>query len=137
MSDIVVGYDGSDCARAALEAAAKLAKSLDDKIVLVFGYAPHGAGGGEMPTHREAVAELAEQRTTAGVHQAQALGIEAEVEMLNEHPAQALIDVAAKRNADMIVVGTHGESPIKGIVVGSTSYKLLHLAKVPVLVVPA
>ncbi len=137
MSDIIVGYDASECARAALEEAAKLAKALGDKVVLVFGYAPGGYGGGEVPAQREAVRELAEQRTTAGVHQAQALGIEAEVEMENKHPAQALVDVAAKRNARMIVVGTYSEAPLKGIMVGSTSYKLLHISEVPVLMVPA
>jgi nucleotide-binding universal stress UspA family protein len=35
----------------------------------------------------------------------------------------------------MIVVGTHGELPIMGVVLGSTAYKLLHRSPVPVLVV--
>jgi nucleotide-binding universal stress UspA family protein len=137
MSDIVVGYDGSDCARAALTAAAELAKAFDDKVVLVFGYAPGGYGGGEVPSQRDAVRELAEKATSAGVSQAKAAGVEAEVENVNKHPAQALIDVAAERGARMIVVGTRGESPLKGVVIGSTPYKLLHLSEVPVLIVPA
>ncbi len=137
MSEIIVGYDGSECSRAALEAAADLAKTFGDKVVLVFGYAPGGYGGGEVPAQRAAVEELAEERTTAGVHQAQALGIEAEVEMQNKHPAQALVDVAERRNARMIVVGTHGDAPLKGVVLGETAYKLLHISELPVLVVPA
>jgi nucleotide-binding universal stress UspA family protein len=35
----------------------------------------------------------------------------------------------------MIVEGTSGEGPLRGILVGSTSYKLLHLSARPVLVV--
>jgi nucleotide-binding universal stress UspA family protein len=35
----------------------------------------------------------------------------------------------------MIVVGSHGESPLKGTVLGSTPYKLMHFSKTPVLVV--
>jgi nucleotide-binding universal stress UspA family protein len=34
-------------------------------------------------------------------------------------------------------VGAHGESPIRGALIGSTAHKLLHLADRPVLVVPA
>ena len=33
--------------------------------------------------------------------------------------------------------GAHGESPIRGALLGSTAHKLLHLADRPVLVVPA
>ena len=36
----------------------------------------------------------------------------------------------------MIVVGTHGEHPLTGAVLGSVPHKLLHLSAVPVLVVP-
>ncbi len=137
MSDIIVGYDGSDCARAALATGAELAKALGEKVVLVFGYAPGGYGGGEVPAQREAVEEIAEKTTAAGLKEATAAGVEAEVENVNRHPAQALMDVAAERGARMIVVGSRGETPIKGVVLGSTPYKLLHLAEVPVLVVPA
>lgn len=35
------------------------------------------------------------------------------------------------------VVGTHGERPLLGVVLGSTAYELLHRSTVPVLVVPA
>ena len=37
----------------------------------------------------------------------------------------------------MIVVGSYGESPIAGAVLGATAYKLVHVGERPVLVVPA
>ena len=37
----------------------------------------------------------------------------------------------------MIVVGSHGEAPLKGAILGSTPYKLVQLSETPVLVVPA
>lgn len=137
MSEIVVGYDGSDCSKAALDEAAELAKDLGEKLVIVFGYAPGGAGGGEVPAQREAVEEIGEKVTKEATDRAQGAGVETEVELVNKHSAQALADVAKERGADMIVVGTHGEAPIKGIIIGSTPHKLLHIAEVPVLVVPA
>ncbi len=37
----------------------------------------------------------------------------------------------------MIVVGSYGDPPLKGVILGSTPSKLLHVADRPVLVVPA
>jgi nucleotide-binding universal stress UspA family protein len=37
----------------------------------------------------------------------------------------------------MIVVGTHGESPLRTMVLGSTTYRLVHITTKPLLVVPA
>ena len=48
----------------------------------------------------------------------------------------ALLDVAEEQGADMTVVGSHGAGALRGIVLGSTPYKLLHHSRVPVLVVP-
>jgi nucleotide-binding universal stress UspA family protein len=135
VSEIVVGYDGSDGSEAVLEKAAGLAKDLGDSLVIVFGYAPGGYGGGEVPAQREAVEELAERATAKGVEQAKAAGVESEVELVNEHADQALMTVAEKRNARMIVVGTHGEAPLRGAVLGSTTYRLVHSSRTPVLVV--
>jgi nucleotide-binding universal stress UspA family protein len=67
---------------------------------------------------------------------AAAAGIEIEVQMVAKRGSEALIDVAASRQARMIVVGSYGETPLKGAIIGSTAYKLLHQAETPVLVVP-
>ena len=50
---------------------------------------------------------------------------------------EMLLDLADERGARAIVIGTYGESPLRGAVLGSTPHKLLHLSKVPVLAVPA
>ena len=135
MSEIVVGYDDSDTSQAALDKAAELAKDLGDSIVIVFGYAPGGYGGGEVPEQREAVEELGEKMIAKGVERAKAAGVSYEVEMLNEHADEALMTVAGRRDARMIVVGSHGESPLRGAVIGSTPYRLVHYSTTPVLVV--
>lgn len=137
MSEIVVGYDGSECSKAALAKACGLAKELGDKVVIVFGYAPGGYGGGEIPTHREAVEEIAEKVTAEAAESAASAGIEHEVKLKPLRPVHALIEAAGESDARMIVIGSYGETPLKGAIVGSTPYKLLHVSEVPVLVVPA
>jgi nucleotide-binding universal stress UspA family protein len=57
------------------------------------------------------------------------------VELVNEKAPEALTDVAKARKARMIAIGTHGESPIKGAVLGSTAHKLVYLSETPILVV--
>jgi nucleotide-binding universal stress UspA family protein len=42
----------------------------------------------------------------------------------------------ADRGAGMVVIGSRGESALKGLVLGSVAHKLLHLSPAPVLVVP-
>ena len=115
MSKIVVGYDGSDCGEAALDEACRLAKELGDEIVVVFGYAPGGYGGGEIPTHREAVEELGEKvdrrgaaASTGSRHRAR--GEAAAAEARPRAGRGGAEDVGAR----MIVVGSYGEAPLKG-----------------------
>jgi hypothetical protein len=50
-------------------------------VAIVFGYAPGGYGGGEVPAHREAVEELAEKVTAEGAERAAAAGVECEIRL--------------------------------------------------------
>jgi nucleotide-binding universal stress UspA family protein len=137
MSSLVVGYDGSPAGEAALEQALALAGQLGDGVIVVFGYAPPGLWGGEIAEHEEAIEEFGQKVTAQARSQAAARGTEIEVELVARHPVEALMKVAAERQARAIVVGSTGESQLKGMILGSTPNKLLHLTDRPVLVVPA
>jgi nucleotide-binding universal stress UspA family protein len=137
MGSIVVGYDASACGEAALAAALAIAPATDDEVTVVFGYAPPGIWGGEIADHEEAIEELGETVLGKARAQAAARGVEIGEELVPKRAVQALIDAADARDARMIVVGSFGESALKGIILGSTTNKLLHLTDRPVLVVPA
>lgn len=135
MATLVVGYDGSECAGAALAAAVDLAKGLGDRIVVAFGYGPGGPGE-EYHATRDAVRAVGERVTAEAVEQARAAGVEVEVALVEQRPTEALVTLADELDARAIVVGTFGEHPIKGALLGSVPHKLLHLSERPVLVVP-
>jgi nucleotide-binding universal stress UspA family protein len=137
VNEIVVGYDGSDCAEAALGVALSLAKDRGDGVVAVFGYAPPGIWGGEIAEHEQAVEELGQRVLEQARQHAAERGVEAAVELVPKRASEALVSVAETHGARMIVVGTHGGAPLKEMVLGSTPSKLLHLSPLPVLVVPA
>ena len=62
-------------------------------------------------------------------------GVEATTAVVDARPAEGLLALAGEHQARIIVIGTHGERPLMGVVLGSTPYKLLHRSPVPVLVV--
>ncbi len=57
--------------------------------------------------------------------------------LIDERPADSLVDLAAQREARAIVAGHRGMGPIRGAVLGSVTYRLLHVAPCPVVVVKA
>lgn len=132
---IVVGYDGSDCARAALKVGVEMAKAYGDGLIIAFGYELNPVAG-EMSDYRAALRDLAEKQLAHGIHQAQALGASVEAVVIEDVPARALATLAGERDARAIVVGSRGESPLRGALLGSTPHKLLQIADRPVVVVP-
>lgn len=132
---VVLGYDESPGAKRALEVAIDIARQYAEPLVLVYGVAPPGGLGEEFGAHQAALEEMGRQATAHALERATSAGVAAEVELVHDKPAPALLDVADRRDARMIVVGSYGESPLRGVILGSTTYKVLNSAERPVLVV--
>jgi nucleotide-binding universal stress UspA family protein len=133
--EVVVGYDGSDGAKGALSTAIDLASRLGAGVVIVYGYEVSRLGG-EVADYANALREVAERTVAEAADQARAAGLEPRVVTEEGDPARVLANLAAQTQAAMIAVGTRGERPITGAILGSLAHKLLHVASVPVLVVP-
>ncbi|MEA2197762.1 MAG: hypothetical protein QOJ25_1813 [Solirubrobacteraceae bacterium] len=133
---IIVGYDGSACAKEAVRVALEVGQAYGEKVVIAFGYELNPVAG-EIHDYHAALKELATQRLTEATALAAGAMSDVEAVIVEQAPAQALVDLADERDARVIVVGTRGESPIRGALLGSTPHKLLHLSDRPVLVVPA
>ena len=134
---IVLGYDESPGARRALATAVSLAARFDEPLVLVYGAEPPGGLGEEFRAHQRALAEIGRTAVEHAVAEADAAGVPTVVEVLDAKPAQALVDAADRHDARVIVVGTTGESPLRGAILGSVPHKLLQISDRPVLCVPA
>lgn len=52
------------------------------------------------------------------------------------HTAQTIVEAASSDAADVIVMGSRGRSGLAALVLGSTAFKVLHLADRPVIIVP-
>ncbi len=134
-SGIIVGYDGSDHAKAALHAALDVGKAYGDKVIVAFGYDLNPVAG-EIHDYHAAVRELADKKLSEALEAVESAGTDVEATIVERAPAEALVALADERDARVIVIGTRGESPLTGALLGSTAHKLLHLADRPVLVIP-
>ncbi|MEU8749001.1 universal stress protein [Streptomyces chartreusis] len=133
---VVLGYDESPGAVRALHVAVEVSAAFDEPLVLVYGAAAPGALGEEYAAHRDALREAGRTALSHAVQVADEAGVRTTVEVINQKPAEALIDAATRHAARVIVVGSWGESPLRGALLGATPHKLLHLARTPVLCVP-
>jgi nucleotide-binding universal stress UspA family protein len=134
--EIVVGYDGTPGARAAASEALRLAGKLDVRVVFAFAYWTNPSGG-EVSDMLAALREVGEAHLLEAQAEAEKAGVAARGELINGRPSTALVELADEVGAQMIVVGSYGEPPLKGALIGSTAHKLLHLSERPVLVVRA
>ena len=131
---IVLGYDGTDGAKAALDEALDLAGELGAEVVVVFVY-HFGAAGGEAHDLVDALRERGLAVVEEALAAARAAGVQARAELVNDKPAEGVASVAKDEGARMIVVGSYGERPLKALIIGSTPHRLIHITDTPVLVV--
>ena len=131
----VVGYDGSDEARAAVAVAIDRSGE-GDSIVIVHATPAASSWLGTPEYQRVVIAiQQAGQRVLDEMRPiAEQVDRQVEFEMLEGSPAEVLIRVAAVRDADDIVVGSRGLGRLRAAV-GSVSRQLLRDADRPVLVV--
>lgn len=134
---IVLGFDDSDGSRRALEVAVDVARRMDEPLHIAFAAQPPGRAGEEFRAHAAALEEMGRGLVDAAVAEAQAAGVEAAGHIGAERPVDLLLALADEHDARVIVVGSYGESPMRGAILGSTPHKLLHLSRRPVLAVPA
>ena len=133
---IVVASDGSDGAARAVPLAAELAKRDGAALVLIH-VTEHviGKGGGDLHVDEAEIKATVERQA----EELRAGGLDVTVEMGDASlggPAHRISEIAEEQGADLIVVGTRGHSPVGGLLLGSVTQRLLHIAPTPVLAVP-
>ncbi|HEX5450213.1 MAG TPA: universal stress protein [Gaiellaceae bacterium] len=138
MFDTVIwATDGSEAAERALPFATTLAGAPGTKLIVVHVRELLGARAGVYPARAdddELVDKLEQQ-----ADQLRKGGLDASLRVvtsLDANAAHAIADVAMEVGANVIVIGTRGRGLVAGLVLGSVTQRLLHVAHCPVLAVP-
>lgn len=150
IATILVPVDGSKGSLAALEVADQFAQAMGVGLQLLYSFPRNSMEMfgpiGEEPSklqlkylNSEAFGELRESMSRkvfdAALKRLKSDVKVEEVLLVGGHPAEAILDHAAKVDGPMIVVGSRGLSTFKGMFLGSVSQSLVHHAKCPVTVV--
>jgi nucleotide-binding universal stress UspA family protein len=134
---IVLGYDASPSANAALAKTVELARSTGAGVLVVFAYYISPLGGGDVHDYKQALNEVGAHALARARADLEVEGIEVETRSVSGKPADAILAAAQEVGASLIAVGTVGENPISGALLGSVVLRLVQRSRIPLLVVPA
>jgi nucleotide-binding universal stress UspA family protein len=142
-SSIVVGTDGSETASEAVSQATDLAKGLGASVHLVSAYEP--VPSSRLKEERQDVPddiqwmvnprEDVDNTLKAAADQIGQAGVEVETYAREGDPADAILDVAEEKGAELIVVGNKGMTGAKRFLLGSVPNKVSHHAPCSVLII--
>lgn len=142
LKHILIPTDGSELSQKAIDYGMALAKSVNAKVTAMTVTAPFYVLAVEPSTvidtldqYEERMAAFAAKCLDVAKESAAAAGVPCDtLHVEHEHPYQAIIDTAAQKSCDLIVMASHGRRGIAAVVLGSETVKVLTHSTVPVLV---
>jgi nucleotide-binding universal stress UspA family protein len=141
---ILIATDGSDLAQKATTNGLSLAKAVGANVTAitvfvrfhVYDALPSTVITDLSGAYAEYVHEVDAAELLSNVSkEAQACGVQCQVlQVEQEHPHEAIIDVAARENCDLIVMASRGRHGLAAVLLGSVTAKVLAHTTLPVLV---
>ncbi len=135
---ILLAVDGSDHALHAARTAADLARTMrpsELRIVAVYDFIPPYLGEPNMQTAIDARMESVKAIMQKAIDAVGDVPCEIHTELIEGPAAEAIIEIAATRASNIIVMGSRGLGTLAGLLLGSTSQKVVAHAPCPVLIV--
>jgi nucleotide-binding universal stress UspA family protein len=138
---VSIGVDDSPFSGAAVEYAKQTTWPVGTSILVVSASPPIFMGPGEVVAPG-AIAEIIQHQETGAKEVAEKaaatlkdVGLDAKARMVPSDPRDALVDTARDLGADLVVVGSHGRSGLKKLLLGSVATHVVTHAHCNVLVV--
>jgi nucleotide-binding universal stress UspA family protein len=140
--NILIPTDGSDLATTAVKHGVDFAKEISAKVTGVTVTEPFHLLSVKptqleyTPAEYKKHSEVQAQKVLSSISvAANSAGVSCEtLHVEHEHPYQAIIDTAASKGCDLIVMASHGRRGVAAVVLGSETVKVLTHSKIPVLV---
>ena len=139
---IVFATDFSPASKGALEKAIEMARKEGTELIVAHVYEPpaslshSGVADDLIEAELEAtIRKDVEKQLDPVLSMARASGVKVRGEILAGHAAKELALLADRNGAAMVVIGTHGRTGIKKLVMGSVASQVIATAPCPVLTV--
>lgn len=138
--NILVPYDFTNFADSAFERAIEIAKKFDSKITLISVMGSNIDTSGMSYSRAQEVHDEMETKTKQDLNKVKDStkneGVDVETQIIHESSTiGGILSFAEKNSVDLIVVGSHGRSGFKKLVLGSVAAGIITKAKCPVMVV--
>ena len=143
MDNILAAIDFSDLTPTVVDKAAEIAKCFSSKLWLIHIAAPDpdfvGYGTGPQSKRDWRAKTLREEHRYIQVRalELEQSGINVTPLLIQGATIETILQEAAKLNADLIVIGSHGHGAVYKALVGSVSEGIIRQASCPVLIIPA
>jgi nucleotide-binding universal stress UspA family protein len=136
---VLVPIDFSPDAEQALDYAIALAQKLQARVTLLHVIQPPLGVGADMgvwpsPTFFDELEAAIMGDMEGYLARVTAAGLAGESVVVPGVPFQEILDTAKKRQVDLIIMGTHGRTGLKHVLLGSVAEKVVRLAPCPVLI---
>ena len=138
---ILIATDGSDKSKKAAEEGMELAKALGAQVIAlnVINEVVIASAVRQLGSDRKEVEDKLKVAGGKAVDDIKAMGakmgVNVDAIVRIGAPANTVIDVSGAEKADLIVMGSHGESGATKLLILSVVQKVLYWATIPVLVV--
>ena len=137
MEKLLVATDGSVFSKSAVREAVNLAKICSGKLYVVSVVKTNLEYESIVPQIVEKEEDKMRQHLESVKDRASKEGVDCEIiSHRSEEPYQDIVDEAEKNQADMVIMGTHGRTGLKRLMMGSVTAKVIGHATCNVLVVP-
>jgi nucleotide-binding universal stress UspA family protein len=137
---IVVGVDGSESGKHAVEWTARLAKAMRSEVIAVYALDIPVAlpDPYTMPLYLDdkVRAGIEKDLVTKWCRPLKTAGVRFRATLIDGRPASVILDLADQEKAGLIVVGRRGRGEVTELLLGSVSHEVVLHSKRPVLLVP-
>lgn len=143
---LLIAYDGSADARAAIDSAAELLPGT--RAVVLYARQPLESVAAHLEGHPAledlqgldaATLDASQRIAEEGAQHARSAGLDADprVSSTMATASEAIVEAADEIDASLIVLGSRGRRGLRAALLGSTSTNVLHHARRPTLVIPS
>lgn len=134
---LLLPVDGSDNSSRAVDYGMGMAELVGADIVLINCHrtVPKTLGKPNFEQVGKELRKESEAVLAPYVQRVEAKGIKCKSLAVGGATAEAIFDTVKAEKADMVIMGSKGKTDLQGLLIGSVTHRVLHLAPCPVLVI--